>query len=235
MDGARRKLLFSKFKRCAHAVLFIIYLRRFCQRTRTGRKTAFDKYYVDIDKNLNSVRTVIKKALNKPISQITNNEDTDLKIAEDDSAEAVEQKVAAVRRLAGLFLKSLGETIWTNRNSNFVISSLYFLCKHGNHSTQAPLLTKQELSLCCISPFGNISAEANLEKVAIANLLIIKLLLFNILLSKNHQGNINRSLWVVGSVLYELVTSVQKECLRRVPDSYEVGNYKSQHQKVRGL
>jgi hypothetical protein len=36
-------------------------------------------------------------------------------------------------------------------------------------------------------------------------------------------------------VLYELVTSVQKECQEKVPESYHVGNYKSQQKKVRGL
>jgi hypothetical protein len=97
MEGARKRLLLSKFKRCAHAVLFTIYLRRFCERSMTTRRLTFDRYYADIERNLGSVRSGIKKALGKPISQIISNKDTCLDTSEDDSVEEAGQKVAAVR------------------------------------------------------------------------------------------------------------------------------------------
>lgn len=71
-----------------------------------------------------------------------------------------------------------------SNNEEEMTKFLYFICRHGNFSCTQPLLTKEELELCCISgEFKYTSGEINLQKVAIINTIFIKALIYGIFLS----------------------------------------------------
>ena len=90
------------------------------------------------------------------------------------------------------------------------------------------------MELGCISPkFHYISADQNLEKSGIINLLMIKLLLYNTILSekglgsKVKEGELPNTVRVVSSVLYELFLYKQDELLMNLPEYYQLNNYKA--------
>ena len=61
---------------------------------------------------------------------------------------------------------------------------MYHLCRHGNYSCTEPILTNEELELMCVSgKYKCISAESNLEVAAFINLILVKILVYNVILA----------------------------------------------------
>ena len=120
-----------------------------------------------------------------------------------------------------MILQALIKTVESNQAE--IGQYCYILCHHGSYVCTYPLLTQQQLELCCISQaFSYISAQKHLEKAAVINLIFIKTIIANLFLS---QANLSPNLYYLSSVLYEFVINIQDEYLMKVPKSYQIGNF----------
>lgn len=151
------------------------------------------------------------------------------------------EKVVSIRKLIGMIFDGLMNFVREHGNKVEIVECLYFLCKHGNYSCTEPFLTKEEMELTCISSvFNFVSADKNLEKAALINLIIFKLLLYNMLLSPEKVSQelvidtIVDNLYVISSVVYEFAIDFQDEYMLQVPPVYKIGNYEGKS-KVRVL
>lgn len=200
----RTKVNMRKWRKAGNAVLFVLYLRRFCREFQAARKTMFAKFLKKFKTIAGTVRQSLRGSMQPLFKLLRANEDVRFEIESGERREVQREKAASVKNVVRLMLQSLLGLVENNQGE--IAEYCYFFCKHGSLACTEPLLTEEELELACVSgTWRCLSAERNLEKASIISLLLVDSLLANTLLSPSflsQSSSIENNLFFVCSVLY---------------------------------
>lgn len=103
----RLKKNMRRWRKAVHAVLFTIYLRRFCDLMRSNRLFNFQKIKNSLRPNLNIVREDIGKLLVSFFTILLQKKEVSFEIEEDEPKEIRREKVASVRKLLVMVLEAV--------------------------------------------------------------------------------------------------------------------------------
>ncbi len=222
----------GKWRRAANAVLFWLYLKRFCGSVQRSRLILFGKFFKNYEKLRGEVGKCVREEMGGLFKVLMMKGEVEWGVEAGDAGEVRREKVALLRTILNMVIEALSRAY--SSQEPLLTKWVYFLCRHGSFACNHPLLTFEELELAAVSPsFRYLSAETNLMRAATLNLLFFKTLLFNLLLSppslppQLRTSTIRNNLLLIASLLYEVAIDVQDEYLLRVPKNYPIGNFKS--------